>query len=226
MENILYPPKDTWTGLCKRPLLDMPNLDKPVRSILQKVKTEGDKAIREYSRQFDRVDITDIKVTQQELEEAAGQITEKLKNAIKTAKKNIEKFHRAQACETVITETMPGVRCWRKNVPVGKVGLYIPGGSAPLFSTVLMLSIPAKIAGCRRVIICTPPDIDGKINPLVLYAAGLTGINEIYKVGGAQAIAAMAYGTETVPTGRQDLRSREPVCNQGKRNNPVRGCFN
>lgn len=199
MENILYPPKDTWPGLCKRPLLDMPNLDKPVRSILQKVKTEGDKAIREYSRQFDRVDITDIKVTQQELEEAAGQITEKLKNAIKTAKKNIEKFHRAQACETVITETMPGVRCWRKNVPVGKVGLYIPGGSAPLFSTVLMLSIPAKIAGCRRVIICTPPDIDGKINPLVLYAAGLTGINEIYKVGGAQAIAAMAYGTDTVP---------------------------
>ncbi len=135
----------------------------------------------------------------QELEEAAGLIPEKLKKAITTAKQNIEKFHRAQICETVVIETMPGVKCWRKNVPVDKVGLYIPGGSAPLFSTVLMLAIPAKIAGCRRVIICTPPDADGKINPLVLYAAGLTGITEIYKVGGAQAIAAMAYGTETIP---------------------------
>jgi histidinol dehydrogenase len=199
MENILYPPKDTWTGLCKRPFLDIPNLDKPVKTILQKVKAEGDKAIHEYSKQFDRADITDIKVTPQELEEAAGPIPEKLKKAITSAKLNIEKFHRAQVSETIVIETMPGVKCWRKNVPVDKVGLYIPGGSAPLFSTVLMLSIPAKIAGCRRVIICTPPDTDGKINPLVLYTAGLTGITEIYKVGGAQAIAAMAYGTETVP---------------------------
>jgi len=199
MENILYPPKDTWSGLCKRPLLDIPNLDKPVRTILQRVKAEGDKAIREYSKQFDRVDIFDIKVTPEELEEAAGLIPEKLKKAITTAKQNIEKFHRAHICETGVIETMPGVKCWRKNIPVDKVGLYIPGGSAPLFSTVLMLSIPAKIAGCRRVIICTPPDAGGKINPLVLYAAGLTGITEIYKAGGAQAIAAMAYGTETIP---------------------------
>jgi histidinol dehydrogenase len=199
MENIFYPPKETWSGLCKRPLLDIPNLDKPVKAILLKVKTEGDKAIREYSKQFDRVDITDLKVTQQELEEAAELIPEKLRKAITTAKQNIEKFHRAQISETGVIETMPGVKCWRKNVPVDKVGLYIPGGSAPLFSTVLMLSIPAKIAGCRRVIICTPPDASGKINPLVLYAASLTGITEIYKAGGAQAIAAMAYGTEMIP---------------------------
>jgi histidinol dehydrogenase len=199
MENILYPPKDIWGGLYRRPALDVPNLEKPVRVILKNVKIEGDKAIREYSKQFDKVDLADIKIPLQEIEEAAMLVPEKLKNAIETAKQNIEKFHRSQVSETGVIETMPGVRCWRKNVPVEKVGLYIPGGSAPLFSTVLMLAIPAKIAGCRRVIMCTPPEANGKINPLVLYAAGITGITEIFKAGGAQAIAAMAYGTETIP---------------------------
>jgi histidinol dehydrogenase len=199
MENILYPPKDTWGGLSRRPALDVPNLEKPVRVILKNVKVEGDKALREYSKQFDKVDLADIKIPLQEIEEAAMLVPEKLKNAIETAKQNIEKFHRSQVSETGVIETMPGVRCWRKNVPVEKVGLYIPGGSAPLFSTVLMLAIPAKIAGCRRVIMCTPPEANGKINPLVLYAAGITGITEIFKAGGAQAIAAMAYGTETIP---------------------------
>jgi len=199
MENILYPPEDTWSGLCKRPLLNVSNLDKPVREILKRVKVDGDKAIRDYSKQFDKVDLDDIRISPQEIEEAAGLIPVKLKKAIETARKNIEKFHRPQVCGTDVIETMAGVRCWRKNVPVGKVGLYIPGGSAPLFSTVLMLSVPAKIAGCRRVIICTPPDHNGKINPLVLYASHITGITEIFKAGGAQAIAAMAYGTETIP---------------------------
>jgi len=199
MENILYPPEDTWFGLCKRPLLDVPNLDKPVREILKRVKVDGDKAIRDYSKQFDKVDLDDIRISPHEIEEAAGLIPVKLKKAIETASKNIEKFHSPQVCGTDVIETMPGVRCWRKNVPVDKVGLYIPGGSAPLFSTVLMLSIPAKIAGCRRVIICTPPDQTGKINPLVLYASYITDITEIFKAGGAQAIAAMAYGTDTIP---------------------------
>jgi histidinol dehydrogenase len=199
MENILNPPKDTWSALCKRPLLDVPNLEKPVRMILNRVKVEGDKAIRDYSKQFDKVDLDDIRISPVEVEDAAGLVPSVLKKAIETAKKNIEKFHMSQVHEPAIIETMPGVRCWRKDVPVEKVGLYIPGGSAPLFSTVLMLSIPARIAGCKRVVICTPPDQNGKINPLVLYAASLTGITEIFKAGGAQAIAAMAYGTETIP---------------------------
>ena len=199
MENIIYPPKETWTGLCKRPLIDVPNLEKPVRLIIHKVKTEGDRALREYARQFDKVELDEIKVSREELVESASLVPPKLIKAVETAKKNIEKFHRAQLSETGVIETMPGVKCWRKNVPVEKVGLYIPGGSAPLFSTVLMLGIPAKIAGCRRIIICTPPDHNGRINPLVLFAASLTGITEVYKTGGAQAVAAMAYGTETIP---------------------------
>lgn len=199
MENIIYPPKETWTGLCKRPLIDVPNLEKPVRLIIHKVKTEGDRALSEYARQFDKVELDEIKVSREEIVESASLVPPKLIKAVETAKKNIEKFHRAQLSETGVIETMPGVKCWRKNVPVEKVGLYIPGGSAPLFSTVLMLGIPAKIAGCRRIIICTPPDHNGRINPLVLFAASLTGITEVYKTGGAQAVAAMAYGTETIP---------------------------
>jgi len=199
METVLYPPKDSWEGLCKRPLLDLPALDKSVRTILNEVRMDGDKAIRKYSNQFDNVDLTDFKVSPSEAEDAAGHVPEKLKEAISTAKNNIERFHYTQVCGMDVLETMPGVRCWRKNIPVEKVGLYIPGGITPLFSTVLMLAIPAKIAGCGKIIICTPPDLNGRINPLVLYAAAITGITEIYKVGGAQAIAGMAYGTETIP---------------------------
>jgi histidinol dehydrogenase len=199
METVIYPPKESWSGLCKRPLLEVPNIEKPVRAILDRVMVDGDKALRDYAKLFDKVDLDEIKVSAAEIEEASLNIPEDLIKAIETAKENIEKFHRSQADNEVIIETLPGVKCWRKNIPVEKVGLYIPGGTAPLFSTVLMLAIPAKIAGCRRIIICTPPDTNGKINPLVLYAARLSGITEIYKAGGAQAIASMAYGTETVP---------------------------
>jgi histidinol dehydrogenase len=199
MEFVCFPPKESWDGLCKRPVLKIANLDKPVRAILKRVKTDGDNALREYSWEFDGVTLSDIKVSAGEFEEAVSLVPEKLKQAIDIARKNIEEFHTAQTGKAEITETMPGVKCWTKNVPVEKVGLYIPGGSAPLFSTVLMLAIPAKLAGCRQVVLCTPPGIDGKVNPLVLYAARLTGISDAFKVGGAQAIAALAYGTETVP---------------------------
>jgi histidinol dehydrogenase len=199
MDTILFPKRDSWEGLCKRPLLNDANLDQPVRNILKRVKSGGDKALVEYAAIFDKVNLSEIKVSDTELKESACAITAELKNAIEIARKNIEKFHQQQVVTEKPVETLPGVKCWRKPVPFASVGLYIPGGSAPLFSTVLMLAIPAKIAGCSRVILCTPPGADGKVNPLILYTASLTGITEIYKTGGAQAIAAMAYGTETVP---------------------------
>jgi len=199
MDAILFPKKENWEGLCKRPLLNNANLEIPVRNILKRVKSGGDKALVEYAALFDKVTLSEIKVPDTELKESAAAIPGELKRAIKLAMKNIEKFHQQQIISEDPVETLPGVKCWRKSIPFDIVGLYIPGGSAPLFSTVLMLAIPAKIAGCSRVILCTPPAADGKVNPLILYAANLTGITEIYKTGGAQAIAAMAYGTETVP---------------------------
>ncbi len=199
METVIQPPKETWAGLCRRPLLDMPNIEKPVRDILKSVKADGDRALREYSRLFDKADPENIRVTAKEIKDSAMMVPEELKKAINTAKSNVDRFHRLQSGGQETIETLPGVRCWRKNVPVDKVGLYIPGGSAPLFSTVLMLAIPATIAGCPKIIICTPPDPEGHINPLILYTAGICGITEIYKAGGAQAVAAMAYGTETIP---------------------------
>ncbi|MCU0472688.1 MAG: histidinol dehydrogenase [Bacteroidales bacterium] len=199
MEKIFYPQKETWETLCNRPTLGMLNLDIPVRRIMSRVKTEGDKAIRDYSMQLDKIELKEIKVSKAELDESAALITEKLKKAIDIAAKNIEKFHRSQTQQVQVVDTMAGVKCWRKNIPVEKVGLYIPGGSAPLFSTALMLSIPAKIAGCTRIVMCTPPDKNGKVDPNILYVASLSGITDIYKIGGALAIAAMAYGTESVP---------------------------
>jgi len=199
MDAILFPKKENWEGLCKRPLLNNANLEIPVRNILKRVKSGGDKALVEYAALFNKVTLSEIKVPDTELKESASAIPGELKRAIKLAMKNIEKFHQLQIISEDPVETLPGVKCWRKSIPFDIVGLYIPGGSAPLFSTVLMLAIPAKIAGCSRVILCTPPAADGKVNPLILYAANLTGITEIYKTGGAQAIAAMAYGTETVP---------------------------
>lgn len=199
MEAVIYPEKESWDGLCKRPVLKNANLDKPVKEILQKVKISGDSALYEYSKELDRVSLDRLKVTESELREAESAIKPSLKRAIDVARKNIEKFHKAQIPVDEVIETMPGVKCWRKNIPVEKVGLYIPGGTAPLFSTVLMLGIPAKIAGCKQIILCTPPDSNGNINPAVLYTARLIGITEIFKAGGAQAIAAMAYGTESVP---------------------------
>jgi histidinol dehydrogenase len=199
MQTIFYPLKETWKNLCKRPVMDTSGLNAAVTEILGRVKSEGDKALLDYSEKFDGVTLAGIKVTQTELYESEAIVPSELKKAINIAMDNIDKFHRSQLVTEEVIETVPGVKCWRRNVPVEKVGLYVPGGSAPLFSTVLMLGVPARIAGCSRIILCTPPDRKGNVNPLILFTAALTGITDIYKIGGAQAIAAMAYGTETVP---------------------------
>ena len=170
-----------------------------VASILSDVKENGDDALRKYTEKFDRCALQAMLVSEQEIFNAYQTVSIELKEAIETAKANIERFHRTQHIGTAAIETMPGVRCWRKSVPIETVGLYIPGGSAPLFSTVLMLAVPAVIAGCGRIVLCTPPDRNGNVNPAILYAASTCGVSEIYKVGGVQAIAAMYYGTETVP---------------------------
>lgn len=170
-----------------------------VASILSDVKENGDDALRKYTEKFDRCALQAMLVSEQEIFSAYQTVSIELKEAIETAKANIERFHRTQHIGTAAIETMPGVRCWRKSVPIETVGLYIPGGSAPLFSTVLMLAVPAVIAGCGRIVLCTPPDKNGNVNPAILYAASTCGVSEIYKVGGVQAIAAMYYGTETVP---------------------------
>ena len=199
MKRILFPPEDKWDELCRRPELNKTDLDETVKTVLNRIKNEGDKAIREYSLKFDGISLSDLKVTQVEINESVELVPDDLKKAISISKENIEKFHKAQIIREPPVETISGVRCWRKNIAIEKVGLYIPGGTAPLFSTALMLAIPAKIAGCRQIVMCTPPDNDGKVNPLILYIAYITGITEIYKIGGSQAIAALAYGTETVP---------------------------
>lgn len=199
MKTILYPEKNSWAIHCSRPEIDKPGLEDVVRDIINRVKSDKDSAISYFSEKFDRVPAGNLKVSQEDIIEGAEQVPEDLKRAIDIAKTNIEKFHSAQLLNEPVIETSKGVRCWRKSVPVEKVGLYIPGGSAPLFSTVLMLGIPAKLAGCQEIIICTPAGKNGKVNPVILYSAQLIGITDIYKVGGAQAIAAMAYGTESVP---------------------------
>ncbi len=199
MKTIILPDKNKWETICQRPGMNKTDLDGVVRNIIDRVKSESDEAVSYFNRKFDGLVPGNLKVSSDELEESYEQVPESLKNAINIAKANIEKFHSAQMVTEPVIETTPGVRCWRKNVPVEKVGLYIPGGSAPLFSTLLMLGIPAKLAGCKEIIVCTPSGTDGKISPLILYAGSLIGITEIFKVGGAQAIAAMAYGTETIP---------------------------
>ena len=198
MKTINFPPPQDWESLCSRPEMMKADLEKKVSSIIEDVKIRGDKALFEYGKQFDGVALQELKVTPEEIEEALLSIPEEFKNAISLAKSNIEKFHLAQLKPEPSVETSPGVTCWRKNVPIEKVGLYVPGGTAPLFSTVLMLGIPAKLAGCTEITMCTPPGKNGKINPLILYAAYLTGVNSVFKAGGAQAIAAMAFGTESV----------------------------
>ena len=199
MKTVFYPLKETWDTLCQRPVMDTSELNAAVKEILEKVKAEGDKALLYYSEKFDRVALSGIKVSQSDLYESAALIPSDLKTAINIAVQNIDKFHRLQLVSEEVIETLPGVKCWRKSVPIEKAGIYIPGGTAPLFSTVLMLGVPAKIAGCSQIVLCTPPDRNGKVNPLILYTASLTGITDIYKIGGAQAIAAMAYGTDSVP---------------------------
>jgi histidinol dehydrogenase len=193
------PSATTWKELVTRPQIELEFLESSVRNVLNRVKKSGDNAIRELTLQYDKVSIDQLQVTPQEIEDAKNSLSVALKKSIETAADNITKFHAAQKRDVTRVETMPGVTCWRKGVPIDKVGIYIPGGSAPLFSTVLMLGVPAKLAGCKEVILCTPPDKSGKINAAILFTAQLVGITKIFKVGGAQAIAAMTYGTESVP---------------------------
>lgn len=199
MKLIEYPSKEQWTELLKRPALDTESLFDKVRTIINKVKTEGDRAVLEYESMFDKVSLSALPVSSQEMEAAAGKLSSELRNAISLAKQNIETFHASQRFTGKKVETMNGVTCWQKAVGIEKVGLYVPGGTAPLFSTVLMLAVPAKIAGCREIVLCTPPDKEGNIHPAILFAAQLAGVSKVFKIGGVQAIAAMAYGTESVP---------------------------
>lgn len=188
-----------WNGLLQRPATQQKNLQTIVQGVYQKVAASGDEALKNFTQEFDGVQLESIRVSRTEVNEAGKLLDAELKKAIQVAAANIEKFHANQVSEEAKVTTMPGVYCWRKSIPIQKVGLYIPGGSAPLFSTVLMLGIPAKIAGSKKVILCTPPNKEGKIHPAILFTASLCGIQHIYKVGGAQAIAAMVEGTETIP---------------------------
>ena len=196
---INYPPREQWTEILRRPALDTENLFDTVRSIIDRVKAEGDKAVLDYEARFDKVELASLAVTEEEMQEAVEAVGVELKAAIYLAQNNIEKFHAAQRFTGKKVETMEGVTCWQKAVGIEKVGLYIPGGTAPLFSTVLMLAVPAKLAGCKEIVLCSPPGKDGKIHPAVLFAARVAGVSKIYKAGGVQAIAAMAYGTESIP---------------------------
>lgn len=199
MEIIKYPSREQWAEILKRPILETESLFDTVRAIINKVKVDGDKALIDYALTFDKVELNALSVTEEELKEAEAKVSIELKSALYMAKRNIETFHAAQRFEGKRVETMEGVTCWQKAVAIEKVGLYVPGGTAPLFSTVLMLAIPAKIAGCKEIVLCTPPDKQGKIHPAILFAAQLAGVSKIFKVGGAQAIGAMAYGTESIP---------------------------
>lgn len=199
MKTYKYPEKELWQEIIQRPAADHSSLEKSVKKILQKVKEKGDKAVKKFTKEFDGAVIKKLAVTEEEISSAANQLSPELKQAIEQAKKNIQTFHLSQKEEIKKTETMPGVVCWREARGIEKVGLYIPGGSAPLFSTVLMLAVPASIAGCKEIVLCTPPSKNGTVNPAILYAASVCGVTKIFKAGGIQAIAAMAYGTETIP---------------------------
>lgn len=196
---VTYPDKAQWADLLKRPVMNTEDLFDTVRSVINQVKAEGDRAVLAYEEQFDKVQLASLAVSEEEWAEADSLIDEELKQAIRLAKQNIETFHAAQRFEGKKVTTSAGVTCWQKAVPIEKVGLYIPGGTAPLFSTVLMLAVPAKIAGCGEIVLCTPPGRDGKVHPAVLFAAKVAGVSRIFKAGGIQAIASMAYGTESVP---------------------------
>jgi len=199
MQVIKYPDPSTYKSILERPVMDNSEIEARVLPILQAVSTNGDIALKDFTHQFDKVELDDLQVSEEELKEAELSVPDELKNAINLAYINIFKFHEAQQQSPNPIETMEGVVCWRKSIAIEKVGLYIPGGTAPLFSTVLMLGIPANIAGCKEIIMCSPAGKDGKINATILYTAKLVGIHKVYKLGGAQAIAAMAYGTATVP---------------------------
>jgi len=199
LKVFLYPSEPEWAALQERPEMDVTALFAAVQTVLDKVRCEGDAAVRYYGSLYDKVDIADFAVSRNEICDSELTLRDDIKSAIMVAHSNIEKFHAAQVFPELMIETMPGVTCWQKAVPIEKVGLYIPGGTAPLFSTVLMLAIPASIAGCREIILCTPPNTEGKIHPAILYAARVAGVSQIFKVGGIQAIAAMSYGTESIP---------------------------
>jgi len=197
MQVIKYPAKENWDKILQRPQQDFADIRDKVQSIINDVKINGDAAVKKYTKQFDGIELNDFKVQDKEWN-TAETIDEKLKTAIRTAIKNINTFHQSQKEEVKKIETMPGITCWRKSVAIEKVGLYIPGGTAPLFSTLIMLAAPAKIAGCKQIIVCTPPQKDGTIHPAILFVAKEIGINKIFKIGGVQAIASMAYGTESI----------------------------
>lgn len=199
MKIYIHPERSQWSGILRRPTLDTAGLEDTVSSILRDVRERGDQAVREYTRRFDRVDLSRLTASPEEIEAAEGQLGEALRQAIRTAQSNIKRFHLRQHEATEVIETMPGVKCWRRSVPIERVGLYVPGGTAPLFSTVLMLGIPAKIAGCKEIVLCSPPGENGRLHPAILYTARQIGIDKIFKIGGVQAVGAMAYGTETVP---------------------------
>jgi len=200
MNIIQFPEKNNWGNIIKRPVADYNDLNDKVAAVLNGVKQGGDNAISQYTLQFDGVSLQGFQVTEAEILNAQMQLDADLKVAIETAAENIRNFHLTQVSQALPIETMPGISCWRKSVGIDKVGLYIPGGSAPLFSTILMLGIPAQIAGCKQVILCSPPNKNGDLHPAIIYAATLVGIKQLFKIGGVQAIAAMAYGTETVPS--------------------------
>ncbi len=199
MNLVINPPKKEWSGVLQRPVLDAQNLLSKVQEVLDAIREKGDEAVKSYTLSFDQVNLGSLQLSDEQIHQMASSLDPQVKKAIEVAKTNIEKFHQTQLQKVEKIETMPGVWCWRKSVGIEKVGIYIPGGTAPLFSTVLMLGIPAKIAGCKEIILCTPPNKDGKIHPAIAYAATLVGINNIYTIGGVQAIGAMAFGTESVP---------------------------
>ena len=199
MKIIRYPQKEEWNSIVERPHLDVSQLNATVESVLKDVRENGDKAVMAYEEKFDHAQLSSLAVTEAEIEEALTLVSEELTESLQIAHHNISKFHESQKFEGIKVETCKGVTCWQKSVPIEKVGLYIPGGTAPLFSTVLMLATPAKIAGCREIVLCTPPNREGKVNPAILAAARIAGVSRIFKAGGVQAIGAMAYGTESVP---------------------------
>ncbi len=199
MKIFKHPQPCEWADIAERPHMDVSSLSATVSAVLQDVKTRGDEAVKEYEEKFDHARLTDLAVSQDEMDEAERLVSADLKEALILAHANIERFHAAQDFQSIKVETAPGVTCWQKSVPIEKVGLYIPGGTAPLFSTVLMLATPAKLAGCEEIVLCTPPNKEGKVHPAILVAARIAGVSKIFKAGGVQAIGAMAYGTQSVP---------------------------
>jgi histidinol dehydrogenase len=199
MKSIYDPPRDSWPDLLRRPLQDFGAIEVTARDIFKQVREEGNAAVIRFTNLFDGVDLRDFRLSENEITEALPLVAPSLKKAIDTARENIEKFHKAQLTGKISLETSPGVRCWQEKKPIEKVGLYIPGGSAPLFSTVLMLAVRAMLAGCHEVVLCSPPDNSGKLHPAIIYTAVLCGIRKIFKVGGIQAVAAMTFGTQCIP---------------------------